>query len=266
MTLPINLVFFRHGQSEGNLAKRRSEAGEHGAYDTVFAGRHTRSFRLTQLGREQAERAGAWLRDEFHFFDQYMVSEYARALETAGLLGMPNAQWRIVDLLTERDWGDLDRCSEQERATKFEDSLRMRRIDPFFWRPPNGESLHQLRLRLDRVLGTLHRECSDKNVLIVCHGEVMWTYRVILERMPQHEFRKLHLSNDPEDRLHNCEVLHYTRRDPDSGALSPHVGWMRRIRPAESPLWISPWKRIERRLLSNEELLETVGLYAPVLE
>ena len=35
---------------------------------------------------------------------------------------------------------------------------------------PNGESIAQLCLRIDGVLHTLHRECSDKRVLVVCHG------------------------------------------------------------------------------------------------
>jgi len=51
MTLPINLVLVRHGQSEGNLAKRRSEAGEHGDIDRVFANRHTSQLRLTRKKR-----------------------------------------------------------------------------------------------------------------------------------------------------------------------------------------------------------------------
>lgn len=266
MTLPIDLVFLRHGQSEGNLAKRHSEAGQHGAYDAVYKDRHTRSFRLTDSGRIQAQAAGEWLREAFGFFDRCIVSEYARAMETAGLLALPGAQWRINDLLTERNWGDLDRSSEEERAEKFADALHMRTIEPFFWTPPSGESLQLLRVRLDRVLGTLHRECSDQKVLLVCHGEVMWTYRVMLEHMPQHEFRQLHLSKRPIDRLHNCEILHYTRRNPVTGAMSRHADWMRRIRPADSPVWISDWMKIERRQRTNEELLAIVEKYPAVLK
>lgn len=86
MTLPLDLVLLRHGQSEGNLAKRYSEAGQHDIYDQTRKNRHTRSFRLTELGRKQASRAGLWLRDEFPGFDRYIVSEYARAMETATLL------------------------------------------------------------------------------------------------------------------------------------------------------------------------------------
>ncbi len=265
MTLPIDLVFLRHGQSEGNLAKRRSEAGEHGVYDAIHAGRHTRSFRLTADGRRQAMMAGEWLRKEFGFFDRYMVSDYARAIETAALLDFEGASWRINDLLTERSWGELDRCSEQERAQKFASVLDMRDIEPFYWSPPSGESLQLLRVRLDRVLGTLHRECSDKKVILTCHGEVMWTYRVMLEHMPQGEFRRLHLSKNPLDRLHNCEILHYTRRNPATNALSPHADWVRRIRPSDNPIWVSNWKKIERKQYTNAELLGILDQYPAVV-
>jgi NAD+ kinase len=266
MTLPIDLVYLRHGESEGNLAKRHSEAGRHGSYNAVYKDRHTRSFRLTAAGRGQAGMAGDWLRGEFGLFDQCMVSEYARAMETAVLLGLPDARWRVNDLLTERNWGDLDRCSEEERKERFADELRMRTIEPFFWSPPSGESLQLLRLRLDRVLQTLHRECSDKRVLIVCHGEVMWTFRIMLERMPQQKFRELHFSRSPEDRLFNCDILHYTRRDPQTGRLSPYVEWFRRVRPTTSPVAISAWQHIERAQYTNEELLSIVSTYPAVIQ
>jgi broad specificity phosphatase PhoE len=65
MTLPIDLVLVRHGQSEGNAAKRLSEAGDHSAFTSAFRERHSASFRLTDRGRKQAQRAGDVLRQEF---------------------------------------------------------------------------------------------------------------------------------------------------------------------------------------------------------
>src|SRR3989338_3726543 len=97
MTLPIDLVLVRHGQSEGNAAKRRSEAGDHSAFTKEFLNRHSASFRLTDKGCAQAQRAGEYIRKEFYgngiIFDRFVTSEYIRAKETAGLLDLPNAQW-----------------------------------------------------------------------------------------------------------------------------------------------------------------------------
>lgn len=261
MVLPRDFVLLRHGQSEGNLAKRRLEAGRRGVYDQALRDRHTRSFRLTDLGRQQALRAGEWLRTEFPGFDRYIVSEYARAMETAALLDLPKANWYPSFFLTERDWGDLDKCTEAERESRFGEDLKRRHVEPFFWRPPNGESLADLCLRLDKVLETLHRECHDKKVILVCHGEVMWAFRVLLERMPQQRFRELHLSSNPLDRLHNCQVLHYTRRNPATGRVDRHANWMRSIRPADDPVWQSGWQEIERPRYSNADLLQVVEGY-----
>ncbi len=263
MTLPIDTLLVRHGQSEGNAAKRLAEGGDHGAMSPEFLSRHTRSYRLTDLGRTQAKQAGEWLRQEFYFgsygFDRHMVSEYTRAMETAGLLGLPEARWYSDFYLTERDWGDLDRYPEDERLRLFGENMKMRHVEPFFWKPPNGESFSELTMRFDRVLHTLHRECSDKRVVIVCHGELMWAARVKIERMKQEQFKELHLSKDPDHRIHNCQIIHYTRRNPETGRLASHANWRRMIRPTEDPVRIFPWEEIHRPTYTNEELLELTG-------
>lgn len=262
MALPIDLVLVRHGQSEGNAAKRLSEKGDETGF-ALLKDRHTRSYRLSERGREQAKVAGAWLVNEFckdgPGFGRYFTSEYSRAMETAGLLGLPDAKWFRNFYLTERDWGQLEELTEADRQSKFGDALRMRKIEPFFWRPPNGESFAELCLRLDRVLLTLHRECSDMKVIIVCHGEVMRAFRVLIERMPQQRFNELYLSKEKEDGVHNCEVMHYTRRDPETGEIADHANWLRRIRPNDTPVWNTGWQTIERPTYSNDELLKIVS-------
>ena len=258
MALPIDIVLVRHGQSEGNVAKHLSESGNNDLYTIEFRERYSSSFRLTDLGRHQAELAGVWIRKEFPGFDRYMVSEYLRAMETAALLALPSAAWFADFYLTERDWGELDICPEDERQEKFGNALRHRRADPFFWRPPNGETFADLCLRVDRVLHTLHRECSDKRVVIVCHGEVMRAFQIRIERMSQTRFRELTFSKNSDDRIYNCQVMHYSRRQKGTGKLFPHMEWMRMIRPAEDPIWSTEWQPIQRPTYSKEELLEIV--------
>jgi NAD+ kinase len=269
MSLPIDLILIRHGESEGNAAKRLSEKGDDTAFTALTTGRHSRSYRLSKKGREQAIMAGKWIQEEFSkdgaTFDRFITSEYIRAMETSALLGLPNASWFRNFYLTERDWGDIESSPENERNEKFKDALEMRLIEPFFWRPPNGESLAQLCLRLDRVLNTLHRECSDMRVVIVCHGEVMRAFRVLLERMPQQRFKEIALNKNGEG-VHNCEILHYTRRDPETGEVVPHANWMRRVRPTTSPVWNTGWQKIERPRYSNEALLEIVEDTPAILE
>ena len=226
---------------KGNAAKRQSEKGDHSAFTDEFRKRHTASFRLSDLGRQQALAAGEWIRNEFYEkggigFDRYVTSEYYRAMETAALLNLPKADWLCDFYLSERSWGDIDVYPENERVEKFGQALQRREVEAFFWAPPNGESFTQLCQRVDRALDTLHRGSSDKRVIIVCHGEVMWAFRVRIERMSQEKFKELNLSDDPNDRIHNCQILHYTRRDPNEHKLTEHANWMRMIRP-QSPGW-----------------------------
>ncbi|PIQ91371.1 MAG: hypothetical protein COV70_04005 [Parcubacteria group bacterium CG11_big_fil_rev_8_21_14_0_20_39_22] len=271
MPLPIDLILIRHGQSEGNAAKRRSEKGDNSAY-ALLGGRHTRSFRLSEKGRGQAAQAGKWLKEEFThgdnvpIFDRYITSEYVRAMETSALLDLPDATWFRNFYLTERDWGDLELCPDDERSEKYGKAMRMRNTEPFFWKPPNGESFAELCLRLDRVLFTLHRECSEMKVVIVCHGEVMRAFRVLIERMSQQKFKQIHNSKKTENRVNNCEILHYSRRNPQTGEISTHTDWMKQSRPANYPFWTTGWKKIYRPKYSNDDLMEIVKMSPSVLE
>lgn len=255
--MPIDLVLVRHGRSEGNAAKRLSEAGDHSAIRKL-EGRHTSSFRLDNEGRAQARLAGDYIRNKLGVFDRQYTSEYIRAMETAALLGLDHVKWFCDFYISERDWGDMDVLPEDERQEKFGKALKMRDVEPFFWRPPNGESFAQLCLRVDRLLNTLARECSDKRVIIVCHGEVMWAFRIRLERMSQVRFRKLHLSKRSEDRIHNCQIIHYTRRNPFDSLLRPYYSHSRVIRPSEQPVVEFHWQDIIRPTYTSEDLLQVV--------
>lgn len=261
--MPIDLVFVRHGQSESNLAKKLSQAGNHQEINKL-RGRHTRSYRLTELGKQQAAQAGMYLNKNFGFFDRYYTSEYARAMETAGLLrlNMSDKRWLRDFFISERDWGDLSALPEDERQARFGEALRMKDIEPFFWTPPNGESLAQVGVRVDKMFGTLSRECSDMRVILVCHGEVMWVARILLERMSQQRFKELHDSNQKKDRISNGQILHYTRRNPRTHALEPYYTHLRIVQMDKDygPVAYG-FTEIERPSYSSEELLREVEEY-----
>ncbi|HJV33197.1 MAG TPA: phosphoglycerate mutase family protein [Patescibacteria group bacterium] len=259
MTMPIHFFLVRHGESEGNLVKKRARAGDASDMTDAFRGRHSSRFRLTTRGIAQAQAAGAWLRDNgFARFDRYYVSEYVRAMETAGHLGLElgdGQRWYSDFFLRERDYGVFDVMPYEERAAKFAEYFHGAERDGFFWKPPGGESMADVAMRLGRLLDTLHRECSDKSVIAVCHGETMWAMRVRLERMSQERYGALSASKDPFDKIHNCQIIHYARRDPETRRLLPCYGWMRSICPWDETRSSNAWTRIERPTYSNEDLL-----------
>jgi len=260
MTMPIDLVLVRHGESEGNLANKFSRLGDNRHFTPEFTRRTSAMWRLTDKGRRDAGKAGQWIRDNIGAkFGRYYVSEYIRAQETAALLNLPDAQWYAEFYLRERDWGEMEVLADDERQARFAESLRRREVDSFYWTPPNGESLAQLCLRIDRIINTLHRECSEKRVIIVCHGEVMWAFRVRLERMSQMRFRELDESTNPHNRIHNCQILHYTRCDPCSDVIAAFYSWMRSVCPMDTDLSSNEWQEIKRPRYSNSDLLTLVG-------
>lgn len=262
MTMPIDFVLVRHGESEGNIANSRSRQGDDTDFDEKFLKRHSSKFRLTDKGRKQAQIAGLWIKENIGTdFFRYYASEYIRAMETAALLNLPGAKWYVDFYLRERNWGALDLMTDHDRRLHFAKDLERREIDSFYWTPPRGESMADLCRRLDRVLGTMHRECADKKVIIVCHGEVMWAIRVRLERMLQSRFQELDNSKHPFDHIHNCQVLHFTRRNPQTREISPYMDWLKSVCPWDISLSRNEWEKIERHRFTNEELLAEVELY-----
>ncbi|MFA4954803.1 MAG: histidine phosphatase family protein [Patescibacteria group bacterium] len=266
--MPVDLVEVRHGESEWNVAMHRSRRGDNSDWTEEFRARHSSSARLTLQGQSQPAKAGEWIRENLWGgrFDRCYVSPYVRATETAGLLQLPDARWYLDIYLRERDGGVMEQMNDDERRAAFTRSMELRQAEPFFWTPPNGESVATTCGRADRVLETLHRECSDRRVIMVLHGEMMWGLRVCIERMSPRRYRELQLSTDPKDRLHNCQIIHYTRRDPETGRLSKTVDWMRSINPVDPSTSRNTWEKIVREAYSNDDLLALAEKYPRMID
>jgi len=191
--MPVDLVFIRHGRSEGNEAREQSKQGDNSAYTERFRARLNREWRLTDLGIAQAQAAGAFIREQISpTFSRYYTSEYLRARETAAHLRLPEARWVQDILLRERSWGRADFVMpESERYERFSAELAARREDPCYWRPPEGESLAEVCLRVQRVLHTLERDCPGGSCVLATHEDVMWAARFLVERLTQEQWREL---------------------------------------------------------------------------
>ena len=261
MGMPIDLFLTRHGKSEGNLATALSKKGDDSMFTPEFLSRHSSTWRLVPEGIEQAKAAGNWIKANFGaFFHRYYVSDYDRAKETAAWLGLPGAEWMVSFYLRERDWGELDVMPHEERKRKFAENLRRKEIDPFYWKPSNGEPMPTVCLRIEKTLETLHRECDMESAIMVIHGEVMWGMRYLFERMTHADIMRFERSKDPRDKIHNGQIIHYTRRDPMTGEIAPYLNWMRSICPTDLSLSYNNWQPIIRRKFSNEDLLQEVEL------
>jgi broad specificity phosphatase PhoE len=259
--MPVDFVFVRHGRSEGNEAREQSKQGDDTYYTPEFRARRNREWRLTERGIAQAKAAGVWIREHVSpTFSRYYTSEYLRARETAGHLGLVGGCWVQDILLRERSWGRADFVMpESERYELFAVELAARREDPCYWRPPEGESLAEVCLRVERVLDRTGRDCPDGTCIFVTHEDVMWAARFVLEGMTQEQWRTLLLSDDPRDKIHNGQVLYYTARDPETGQGADRLRWVRSVCPWDPDRSDDRCRPIESPSFSNEELLSAVA-------
>ena len=262
--LPIDLILVRHGQSEGNVAHRASERGDNKFFTPAFRERHSRTFRLTDKGIGQAQAAGAWIRENIHQpFDRFYVSDYARAEETAGHLGLPNAEWRVKFQLRERDKALMDNMPADDQKRLFAMENRQYALNPFLSYPAGGgESIATLCLRLKAgEMEHWARECFDKRITCICHGHVMRALQLGLEGLGNDDFIRLDASEDRRDKIRNCQILWYTRRDPDTKRLAEHLVAVRSVCHWDKTGDYG-WREIKHHKLSNKELLEKVERYS----
>lgn len=272
MALPAELVLVRHGESEANYVKDAVKAGRPEAYTPEFAEVENWQTRLTEKGQEQAAAAGEYIRAAIGaYFDARYFTFFVRTRETAGLLGLDGTDWQRNAYLHERDWGIIDNPGpETLRDEEYQRQMRKRKENPLFWRPPNGERKIDVAMRFDRVLQTLHRDVAEEKVpergkvLLCTHGEMIEAARVPLERMDEISFYDWVNDGRPETKVHNGQVVHYTRRldpdDPDS-ELGGSLRFRRSVCPWDRSLSSDAWQPIERPTYTDEELLEGVEYY-----
>lgn len=103
-TMPKNLIFIRHGESQANEKYEKIKDLLHATDDDVTY--PDREWGLTQKGINQAKRLGRFLNKNFNInFTNFYVSPYLRARQTAAYLNLYNAKWQPRRELRERSWG-----------------------------------------------------------------------------------------------------------------------------------------------------------------
>ena len=254
---PLELVFVRHGESEGNVASKAAEDGDSSLFTEEFRKRHSSSWNLTPKGEEQAKAAGEWIRKNINdgIFDAYYTSTYRRAKRTAGLLNLPNAKWYVRDYVREHDWGNLDVMPDEERYTKYPEIMQQRSINPYYFAAPGGESLADVLIRARvGILATLYRKIPNKRAIVVSHGNMIWPIRIIMEGLLPEDYLEMKNRKDPKDKINNCQVFQYTRIDPETGQVSEKFNWMRSVCPWNLNPELDIWRPLNHRKFTNNEL------------
>lgn len=263
--LPIDIIVVRHGESEGNVADKAGRNGDNSLFTPDFRNRHSREFRLTNNGIKQAQAAGVWLRENINFpIDRFLVSDYIRAKETAYELGISGALWSVEYQLRERDTALMDNLPPDEKARLFSLEQRQYELDRFLSIPAGGgESAAALCLRIKTdIIAHLARDYSDKSVAVVCHGHVMRALQMELLQLGHDDFIRLDSSSSPLEKIQNCQIMWYTRRNPSTGRIhdSRLYAW-RSLCPWKPEETDTGWITIVRKKITNDELREEVARY-----
>ena len=132
----------------------------------------------------------------------------------------------------------------------------MRKRDAFYWMPPSGESLADVALRVDYIIGSLqHIDLRPSSAIIVTHFNVMQIFRTRIEGIMQSNFEKALIKVPEELKIKNGGVIHYTRRNPGTGEVEDQYKWRRIITPWKRPQKEPKWYYLEERYLTNEDIL-----------
>ena len=183
------LVLVRHGQSEWNAKN-------------LFTG--WKDPKLTDLGIQEAIKAGDLLETRNLKFDLMFTSDLFRAQETGRLIleQMNQTDLRVIkdQSLNERNYGDLAGLNKDEAREKWgEEQVHIWRRS-FDVPPPGGESLKNT---AERVLPYFEIEIMPKvkeglNILIAAHGNSLRALVMELEKISSEEIVKLEIATgDP---------------------------------------------------------------------
>jgi broad specificity phosphatase PhoE len=178
-----SLYFVRHGESADNAAHLWSR----------------RDSPLTELGREQARATGRKIKEQRLEFDLIVVSPLPRTYETAhiiaGEVAYPPEAIQPLDLLIERDWGELV-------GTSGLTVLGQPWTRPAIEAASNVEKLPALQLRAEQALRHL-QTLGATSILIVGHG----AFGRALRRAVHYEPYTFDFDPDKSPRIENAEII-----------------------------------------------------------
>jgi len=216
---PRHLVLVRHGESEGDVRRRKG----------TKAFTHPKDEKQTEAGHEQSKAAGRWIAKYvmqvygFDYFDTYLTSPLIRTKQSAESLGL-SSDWLEDSRLTERNRGGIQGMTKYDHREKYPDSYQKMLDYPFHWVPPGGESILAVSHRFGELVYDLE---NAGNVLIMTHRDVLWAAHVPLDKLGLEDVE--HVDTDS---IRNGQVIHYTNVDPNSGlAESVQYTWKRSINP-----------------------------------
>ncbi|MFR9753865.1 histidine phosphatase family protein [Nocardia sp. 004] len=181
-----DLRVVRHGQSAANVAFADPTTAA-----MPLPGRDA-DIGLSARGHEQAVALGKWLAglDEFERPQLVVCSPYLRAQQTWTVMartaessnaGAGCMRTVIDERVRDREMGVFELYPPTAiQSSAPEEARRRAQIGDWYYRPPGGESLADLCLRVRDVLNELDRTAETSRVLIISHDAVAAATRHVL--------------------------------------------------------------------------------------
>jgi len=180
------LYLVRHGQTEWNAEQRMQ-----GWLDSS----------LTDLGVRHAHAHAELLAREA--VERLVVSPLGRARETADIINARlNLPTRVDPRLKERSYGDWEGLTLDEIEKRWPGASAARRRDPFNYRPPGGESLPDLVMRVAPLLDEVRGDGAER-IAIVSHG---MTGRALLAHVLELAPKVANTARQPNDVVYRIEL------------------------------------------------------------
>lgn len=146
----MKITFVRHGETESN--RKKIVQGHIGG-------------RLTKKGKLQARKLAKRLAKEK--FDFIYSSDLQRAKETAKEIKKYNKNTKIIYT---RELRELNQgIFEGKSSEKMRQFFKSKKLSPY-WKPKGGESLVELKSRLNKFLKKIYKKHKGKHILIIAHG------------------------------------------------------------------------------------------------
>ena len=234
---PTTIVLLRHGQSFGNIIDSQLIKNTIPEYSKKFLLKGDAEWPLTELGHQQAYRAGLVLRERFpDGFDHIFCSPFVRSQQTLNNLEIGSGIFE--PLLQEQSWGQLNGPEILERIAErqtFEKEYQYN-VD---LRPLDGETIREVYARVSSFWQQQRDNLHGKTTLIVSHWTPLFLSRLVLNEIPLEEFSSAYCLPRP---ILNCQMDIYCTHSPLKNAAK---GWWNCSLCMESLVCESyPWQRL----------------------
>jgi len=194
-------TMMRHGEAEYNVKD-------------IIASENVEENSLTENGIKKAEKSAEKLKD----IDLIVASPFLRTKQTAKIaakaLGIKEEEIIFEPLLKEIDTGDFHGKPTSEYHAYFNNGKVPENkgeyysslLNKFEKRPPEGESLSDLRKRLFELMAKLEKEYKGKSILLVSHEYPLWILETMLLGLDKDASAKKKAEMRDPDYIETAEV------------------------------------------------------------